>query len=115
MRSSGAPLAVSTWTEVELLSAIGIKARSKQLSKAGAGKVIDSYRRRVAPLLLQLPVHNIHHHQAIGLLDGRRTSLRGGDGLHLAIAAANAATVWTLDRGMASAGKMLGLPVNLVE
>lgn len=41
------------------------------------------------------------------------TGLRAGDALHLAIAAnRSAAAIYTLDKGLISAGKILGLPVK---
>lgn len=41
------------------------------------------------------------------------TGLRAGDALHLAIAANHrAAAIYTLDRALAKAGKILGLPVS---
>jgi uncharacterized protein len=43
----------------------------------------------------------------------RRTGLRAGDALHLAIAANNKArTIYSLDRTFVQAGKILGLPVQ---
>lgn len=41
------------------------------------------------------------------------TGLRAGDALHLAIAAnRSASAIYTLDKGLLSAGKILGLPVK---
>ncbi|MBC7637090.1 MAG: hypothetical protein H7251_15980 [Acetobacteraceae bacterium] len=41
------------------------------------------------------------------------TGLRGGDALHLAIAAnRRASAIYSLDKGLVKAGKMLGLPVS---
>ena len=114
MLSAGAPLAVSSWTEVELLSAPGVKVRTKQLSKAAAHDVVDTYSRLVAPQLQRVSVEDADHRQAVILLHGWRTALRAGDGLHLAIAAVHGATVYTLDRGMANAGAVLGIPVRVV-
>ena len=54
------------------------------------------------------------HRRAVLLLEGWHTTLRAGDGLHLAIASANGATVYTLDRGMAEAGFALGVSVKLL-
>ena len=115
MLSAGEILAISSWSEVELLSALGVKLRSKQLSKAAVHDVVDSYSRFVSPQLQHLEVDDVDHRQAMVLLEGWRTSLRAGDGLHLAIAVAHGATVYTLDRGMASAGRKLGIPVSLLR
>ena len=114
MLSTGEALAISSWTETELLSALGIKLRTGKLDMAAAGDVIDTYSRLVAPNLMRLAIDETDHRQAIMLLEGWRTALRAGDGLHLAIAAAHGATVCTLDRGMAAAGKTLGIPMILL-
>lgn len=114
MLSDGARLAISSWTEVELLSALGLKVRTRQLKTAAAHEVVDTYSRLVAPQLYRLSVEDDDHRQAVVLLDGWRTALRAGDGLHLAIAAAHGATVYTLDRGMANAAATLGIPVRLI-
>jgi len=73
MPHAGDPIAISGWTEVELLSGLGLKLRTAQLNEAEAL-----------------------------------------DALHLAIAAAHNASVYTLDRGMATAGSILGFPVILL-
>jgi hypothetical protein len=115
MMSSGDRLAISTWTEVELLSALGLKLRRKELNRAQAQEVVDSYSKLVAPQLHRLAVDEADHRQVLSLMYGWRTGLRGGDGLHLAIASAHGAIVYTLDRGMASAGLALGIAVRLLE
>lgn len=114
MLSVGEPLAISTWSEVELLSALGLKLRTKQLSELAADRVLDTYSRIVSPCLHRIAVEDSHHRQAVMLLDGWRTALRAGDGLHLAIAKAHSATVFTFDRVMANAGAALGVDVMLL-
>ena len=114
MLSAGAPLAISSWTEIELLSALGVKLRTKQLSLAAVHEVVDTYSKLVAPQLLRIAVDDADHRQTVILLDGWRTALRAGDGMHLAIASAHGATIHTLDRGMASAGLVLGIEVRLL-
>ncbi len=114
MQSGGAPLAISTWTEIELLSALGVKIRTGQLPRAGAEAVIDAYSHLVSPQLRHLPVDDMNQRQTLRLLDGWRTSLKAGDGLHLAIAASHGATIVTFDRGLASAARILGIPCDLL-
>lgn len=114
MMSEGDPLAISSWTEVEFLSALELKLRRKELDRHQAQQVVDAYSRLVSPQLRRLDIDEADHRQALSLMIGWRTSLRGGDGLHLAIASANGATVHTLDRGMADAAVMLGIPVRVL-
>ena len=114
MQSPGAKLAVSSWTELELLSAFGVKIRTRQLSRQNADDAIDAYSRLVAPQLHRIHVDDSDHRRAVMLLDGWKTALRAGDGLHLAVATAHNASVVTFDVGMAEAGAMLGVPVQLL-
>ena len=114
MLSPGMPLAVSTWSEVELLSAIGIKLRTRQLTETVAYGVVDMYRRSILPSLHLIAVTDADHRQSAALLNGWRSGLRAGDSLHLAIAQAHRATIYTLDRGMAAAGTILGTAVILL-
>ena len=114
MLSAGEPLAISSWSELELLSALGVKLRTKQLTDAQAKDVIDVYVRLISPQFRRLAVLDADHRNAAVLLSGWQTTLRAGDALHLAIAAGHSATVFTLDRGMAVAGGILGIPVTLL-
>lgn len=56
MLSVGEPLAISSWSEVELLSALGVKVRTRQLSKTAANDVVDTYSRLVAPSCIVFPL-----------------------------------------------------------
>jgi predicted nucleic acid-binding protein len=114
MRSAGDPLTISSWSEVELMSALGVKLRTRQFSDVRANDVIDSYSRLVSPHLDRLDVEDADHRNAAMLLHGWQTALRAGDALHLAIAAARGATVYTFDHGLIAAGIVLGIPVILV-
>lgn len=114
MMSEGAPLAISSWSEAELLSALGIKLRMGQIREEDAHRTIDAYTQLLAPALRRLAIHDADHRDAILLLDGWKTALRAGDALHLAIANAHKATVFTFDKGMAKAALSLGISVELL-
>jgi predicted nucleic acid-binding protein len=114
MLSAGGVLAISSWSEVELLSALGVKLRTRQLSDAQANDVVDNYSRLVSPHLHRLAVEDADHRDAALLLNGWHTALRAGDALHLAIAAARGATIYTFDHGLVAAGTVLGIPVILL-
>lgn len=77
MLSAGEPLAVSSWSEVELLSALGVKIRTKQLTEAAAHDVVDSYARMVSPCL---------HHIAVVDADHRRQAVINRAELHSSVA-----------------------------
>lgn len=114
MLSAGEPIAVSAWSEVELLSALGIKLRAGLINKVDADNVVDTYSQQVAPHVRHIPIVDDDHRYATALLDGWRTALRAGDSLHLAIASAHGAKVFTLDKSMAKAGRILGISVTLL-
>lgn len=88
MLSAGTALAISSWTEVELLSALASKVLAQQLSKKQADVVLEAYTRRVSPCLQYLSVDDDDHRRATSLLKGWDTALRAGDGLHLAMPSA---------------------------
>lgn len=115
MLSHGDPLAVSSWTEVELLSALGNKLRNRLLPPAIASRVVKKYDQFISPNLVQIVVTDADLTFAAKLLRGWRSTLRAGDSLHLAIAAKRGACIYTLDHGMNKAGGMLGVPVVLIQ
>jgi uncharacterized protein len=115
MMSDGDPLVVSSWSEVELVSALGVKLRTRQITERDAHCAVDAYLQLVSPSLRRIRVEDADHRKAMILLDGWRTALRAGDSLHLAIADAHRATVFTFDRGMAKAGATLGIEVRLLK
>lgn len=51
MRSQGEPLAISSGTELKLLSAFGLKVRTGQLTLADAKEAVNAYSRLVSPHL----------------------------------------------------------------
>lgn len=62
----------------------------------------------MAPNFTRPAIDEVDHRQAIFLLEGWCTPLRAGDGLHLALAVAHGATVYTLDRGDGGGGQNAG-------
>jgi uncharacterized protein len=115
MTSKGDPLVVSSWSEVELMSALGVKIRARQIAEREAISAMGAYTRLVLPCLHRIQVVDANHRKAVELLKGWRTSLRAGHGLHLAIADAHQATIFRFDQGMAKAGAALGVAVRLLE
>lgn len=114
MTSPGEVLAFSSWTEVELLSALGIQVRRKLITPSGARKAVDAFASLVAPALLRLGVDDNDHRMAAHMLDGWQTSLRAGDALHLALVRDYQAELWTFDRNMAKAASHFGLRCQLM-
>ncbi|MBA5604691.1 type II toxin-antitoxin system VapC family toxin [Duganella sp. FT3S] len=114
MTSPGEALAFSSWTEVELLSALGIQVRRKLITRSGARKVVDAFASLVAPALVRLAVDDNDHRMAAHMLDGWQTTMRAGDALHLALVREYQAELWTFDRDMAKAAAHFGLRCQLM-
>lgn len=115
MRSVGEPIAVSAWTETELLSALGVKIRSRQLRRSHADDVVERYSHFIAPILRRVEVLDRDHRLAAILLQGWATSLRAGDALHLAIAGRTGSEIFTFDRTMAKSATKLGIKSALLK
>ncbi len=115
MTSPGDALAFSSWTEVELLSALGIQIRRKLITRRGARKAVDAFANLVAPALVRLAVDDNDHRMATHMLDGWQTGLRAGDALHLALVQEYQAELWTFDRTMAKAASHFGLRCQLLR
>lgn len=115
MTSPGEALAFSSWTEVELLSALGIQVRRKQITRRGARKAVDAFVDLVAPALVRLAVDDNDHRVAVQMLKGWQTGLRAGDALHLALIHEHQAELWTFDQNMAKAASHFGLRCQLLR
>jgi uncharacterized protein len=106
-------LAISRWTEVEFASLLARDVRmgvigSDQARAAGAlfEDVIQQ------SFVVLLPSAD-DYEMARRYLQNYETGLRAGDALHLAIAGNHRAkAIYSLDKTMIKAGKILGLPVS---
>lgn len=108
-------LAVSSWTLVEFASAIAMKARSGQLSRADARAARGLFNDVVLPAMMLVEVEPTDFRLAATILNERPLGLRAGDALHLAIAVRCAASqVVTLDTGMKAAAPVLGIPAAVI-
>jgi hypothetical protein len=102
------PLAVSEWTETELVSAFGIKCRTKQIDESDMQKGLDEYE-ALRGFFVHLQVLHEDYLNAARLLRNWRVGLRAGDALHLALAQRHSCVVLSLDDRLVRAGLLAGI------
>lgn len=107
-------LFISDWTITEMASALSIKLRTGQIGPNHRAGALAAFNGMLAESLTLLPIASRHFRRAAAFADQHALALRASDALHLAIAADNGATVWTLDRRQADAGPVLGVLTQLL-
>jgi predicted nucleic acid-binding protein len=93
----------------EFSSALSIKLRTRQITpviRAGALAVFGRYLEDTFDVLA---LSRSLFRKAASFAEQHDLGLRGGDALHLAVAANHGATICTLDRRLHEAGAALGL------
>ena len=106
-------LAVSRWTEVEFASLVARGVRAGAIRGAEATEADDAFEKVIRQSFVVWSLRDDDYALARRYLRRYETGLRAGDALHLAIAGNRGAeVVYSLDRGMIKAGKILGLPVS---
>ena len=106
-------LTTSLWTQIELASLVSRKVRMGELSVSDGAAVRRECERMFGESFEMLLPTPGDFTAATKFLDARRTALKAGDALHLAIAANHGARkILTLDRGFLEAGRRLNLPVS---
>lgn len=108
-------LFVSDWTRTEVSSALSIKVRTGQLSVDDRAVALSSWRRFLGASLSTLGCTVEHFRQATLIADRHDLGVRAPDALHIAIAAAAGFRLVTLDRTMAAAAPLLGVPLEPLD
>lgn len=107
-------LTTSLWCDTEIVSALAIKVRRGELASANYDGTVRAVRASLRSSAASIPITADHFRNAADLIQRSPKPLRPPDALHLAIAQAGGAVVWTLDVGMAKAGQALGLGTRLL-
>lgn len=114
---SGLPateLAISRWTELEFSSLLARDVRMGALRGDEAREADAMFEDMVRQSFVVLSPGADDFALARRYLQNYETGLRAGDALHLAIAGnSQADVIYSLDKSMVKAGKVLGLPISM--
>ena len=105
---------VSHWTRVEFFSLIARDGRMSVLDAAAGARADARFEAMVDASFAVLLPNADDFGLAKRYLGKFNTGLRAGDALHLAIAGnRQAAAIYSLDKGLLMAGRLLDLPVSM--
>lgn len=113
-RPGSEPLLVSDWVTTEFAAALSTKIRTRELDEPYRARALVLFAMSVAASMDVAGVTPAHFTEAARLAGYHMLGLRAGDALHLAVASDKGATLCTLDKRLASAGKTLNVATALV-
>jgi len=109
-----APLFVSGWVQAELSAALSVKIRMRVITAAENRAAREAFQELVQTSFGDVPILASDFGRASRLAEKHELGLRGGDALHLAITERHGATLCTLDKAQAEAGRALKIETQLI-
>jgi uncharacterized protein len=103
---------VSSWVETEFSSAISLKIRTGQIKLEERAVILSNWRIFIAETAAVIAVQTKDFETAALFAAQHQLALRAGDALHIAVAQSAGCTLVTLDKKMATAALVLGVPVD---
>ncbi|MGL5115739.1 MAG: type II toxin-antitoxin system VapC family toxin [Beijerinckiaceae bacterium] len=107
-------LAISLWVATEFHSAIGVKVRSRQISRENGLAAAEAFSQLVDKHCVTLLIVDSSYAAASAFLRKIELGLRAGDALHIAIAQAHDVAICTMDRRMYDAAMSFGSQAELL-
>lgn len=107
-------LVVSDWVITEFSAALSMKLRLRVIDNAQRTHALASFSTFRSKTLRIVSVSGRHFQIATQFADVHDSGIRAADALHLAIASDANSTLCTIDRGLADAGSVLGVPTRLL-
>jgi hypothetical protein len=106
--------AISEWVATEFSAALSTKLRTRQINPDQRAVALAAFTKVMNETCEMLQV-TPQDFRTAGLHAGHHDlALRAGDALHLAVCVGNGATLCTLDRRLAAAGKALAIQTILI-
>jgi predicted nucleic acid-binding protein len=107
-------VAISEWVATEFVAALSTKIRTKQIDEGYRDNALGLFKKTARESIQVVAVTEAHFKRAAQFAHDYKLGLRAGDALHLAIASDQKAVLCTLDKRLASAGRALGLAIQLI-
>lgn len=109
-----ARLTISDWVITEFSAALSVKLRSGTLDAEARERALAVFGDLLSGEFECLSIVSENFRLAASFVNRSETGLRGGDALHLAVAAIHGIRLCTRDRRLAEAGTGLGISTEFV-
>jgi len=108
--------AISSLVELEFVSAVVRKVRSREMRRADAHRILAVFQSHLEqPIYIRLPIDAGHFAKACEWLVTFKVSLQTLDALHMAVAAMQDCSLLTADIALAKACAKVGVTARLIS